>query len=451
MLVASLEDKIRTFGDPVTMLRSPSHGTYIFPIQAQFTNWRDEQESWAETAVIFDQSHHMVDIYFKGPDVKRLFSEVGVNSFKNFGRNKAKQFVAVNYDGDYIGDAICFGFEDDEYSIVGPPIVPNWLEYHAKTGGYDVEITRDERTELNSFGRLTFRYQIQGPKALEIITRAAGGTMPDIKFFNMGEFTIAGYPVRALNHTMSGVPGVEKTGLEIVGAASGAEAVAAAIIEAGKDSGLRQGGALAYPTTCLESGWVGLPVPAIYSGDAMRPYREYLSADGLEANAGLGGSFYSANIADHYYSPWDLGVGRTIKFDHDFIGRDALERKAKESHKKKVRLEWNDDEVLKVIGKSLFNTTEKRAKYLDMPLSVYSTYKVDRVTVGGELVGLSEYTGYLSTARKFLSIALLDEAHAVDGNEVTVVWGDHGDTNSTLEKHALTEVRAIVDTKAYSA
>lgn len=449
MAWTSLENKIQDVGDPVTMLRRPDHGPYEFPIQGQYTNWRDEQEAWAKTAIMYDQSHHMVDLYVKGPDVKRLFSDVGVNSFENFGRNKAKQLVTVNHDGNYIGDAICFGFEDDEYSIVGSPIVPDWLEYNAKIGDYDVELTRDVRSEANGFRRLKFRFQVQGPEALRIVERAAGGTMPSIKFFNMGEFVIAGVPVRALNHTMSGVPGVEKTGLEIVGPFADAPAVASALIEAGEEFGLRQGGALSYPTTCLESGWIGLPVPGIYSGEKMKPYREYLGANSFEANAGLGGSFYSPDIADHYYTPWDLGVGRVIKFDHDFIGREALEKRVDEPHRKKVRLEWNKDDVLEVMAKSLFNTDGQRAKYLDMPLSVYSTFKVDRVTVDGELVGLSEYTGYLATARKFLSIGVLDESVAVHGKEVRVVWGDHDSANSTLEEHQQTEVRATIDATAY--
>src|ERR1700694_4066459 len=394
----SLEDKIQHYGDPVKMLRSAPLGHYVFPFQAQYTNWRDEQEAWAKTAVFFDQSYHMTDMYFEGPDVKRLFSEVGVNDFTKFGRNKAKQFVAVTPDGDYIGDAICFGFEDDRYSVVASPYIPDWLEYNVKIGDYDVEVTRDERSEANAGGRQVFRFQVQGPQALEIIRRASGGTIPDIKFFNMGEFKIAGVPVRALNHTMSGIPGLEHTGLEIIGDFARHDEVSAEIVEAGKEFGLLQGGATAYPSTCLESGWVAMPVPAVYSGEAMKPYREYLGLDNLEAHASLGGSFYSDRIEDYYYTPWDLGVGRVVKFDHEFIGREALQSKANEPHMEKVRLEWNNDDALRVIGRSLFNQDDTRAKYLDMPLSVYTTFKVDKVMLGDGVVGRSECTGYLTTA-----------------------------------------------------
>ncbi len=35
---------------------------------AEFTNWQREQRAWRETACLFDQSHHMVNLFLKGPD-----------------------------------------------------------------------------------------------------------------------------------------------------------------------------------------------------------------------------------------------------------------------------------------------------------------------------------------------------------------------------------------------
>src|ERR1700740_3211285 len=114
MTFFSLEDKIRQAGgNPAKMLREDPTPPYQFPFQEQFSNWRDEQTAWATTATLFDQSFHMNDVYFTGPDVKRLFSETAVNNFDKFGRNRAKQLVAVNPEGDFIGDGIGFGFKDD--------------------------------------------------------------------------------------------------------------------------------------------------------------------------------------------------------------------------------------------------------------------------------------------------------------------------------------------------
>ncbi len=143
----TLEQKIRRVGTPAGMLRSNPTGACGFPnMPPERTSWQDEQEAWKKTAVLFDQSWHMTDVYFDGPDVKRPFSDVGINSFATFGANKAKQLVACNEDGYLVGDAILFAWSDHWYSLVRIPGLPNWVHSHAEQGGYDVEITRDERT-----------------------------------------------------------------------------------------------------------------------------------------------------------------------------------------------------------------------------------------------------------------------------------------------------------------
>ena len=77
----------------------------------------------AETCVLFNQSYHMTDLYLDGPDALRLLSHHGVNSFKGFEPGKAKQFVACNYDGYVIGDAILFFLEKDLFNLGGRPSI----------------------------------------------------------------------------------------------------------------------------------------------------------------------------------------------------------------------------------------------------------------------------------------------------------------------------------------
>ena len=285
------------------MLRDDPTGPYLFPFQEQFSNWRDEQTAWATTATLFDQSFHMNDIYFTGPDVKRLFSESAVNNFVMFGRNRAKQLVAVNPAGDYIGDGIVFGFEDDQYVLVGTPAASDWIAFRAKSGGYDVEVEADPASPFNPNPRRKFRYQLQGPRSLDIIRKAAGDAVDHIRFFRMGEFQIAGVPIRALNHTMVGVPGQEYTGLEMTGPVAESQRVLDALAAAGEEFGMRQGGSLAYSTTAAASGWWATPVPAVYLGDELRAYRQHLPGDGFEAHASVGGSLESDDIRDYYLTP----------------------------------------------------------------------------------------------------------------------------------------------------
>ena len=67
-------------------------------------------------------------------------------------------------------------------------------------------------------------------------------------------------------------------------------------------------GARAYASNTLESGWIPSPLPAIYTGEELRGYREWLPADGYEATNALAGSFVSDDIEDYYLEPVGAGV-----------------------------------------------------------------------------------------------------------------------------------------------
>jgi vanillate/3-O-methylgallate O-demethylase len=446
MSAQSLESLLQSVGNPVELVRNSQIGPYVYPkVPAEFSNWRDEQHAWRETCCLFDQSHHMTDLRIKGPDALKLLSALGVNSFRTFAVDKAKQFVACNYDGQVIGDAILFYLDDDLFSLVGRPSAHNWVQYHGETGGYDVSFERDERSAVNPTGRRLYRYQVQGPDALKVLEKVTGGPLPEIKFFNLGEVTIAGHKVRALHHGMSGVPG-----LELFGPWAEGEEITAAIVEAGAEFGLRQVGSRVYATNTLESGWIPCPLPAVFTGEELRAYREWLPANGYEGTGSLGGSFYSDDIADYYLTPWELGYGPFVKFDHDFIGREALELLAGTPQRTKVTLAWNGDDVTRAMG-TLFQP-DGRAKYIDLPLSNYSTWPNDKVLSGGKLVGVSTFSGYSSNESSMLSLAMVDPEVSEPGTEVTLVWGEEGGGSAkpVVERHVQTELRATVSPAPYA-
>ena len=82
----SLEQLLGVSGNPVKLLRNSQLGAYVYPVvPSEFSNWRDEQRAWRESAVLFDQSHHMAEMTVKGPDALQLMSYLTINSFANFG------------------------------------------------------------------------------------------------------------------------------------------------------------------------------------------------------------------------------------------------------------------------------------------------------------------------------------------------------------------------------
>lgn len=444
----NLEQLLQDAGNPVTMLRNMQSGPNVYPgIPPEFTNWRDEQQAWQKTCVLFHQSYHMAELTIEGPDALKLLTHLGINTFKNFSINKAKQFIPCNYDGHIIGDVILFYDAQNSFNLVGRIPVLNWTRFHAETGGYDVKLTLDDRSAARKdpFNRRHFRYQLQGPNAMKTLDKVLGKKAPELKFFNMCQLTIAGKQLTALRHGMAGQPGYE-----LYGPYGDGQPVRDAIMKAGEEFGIREVGGRAYSSNTLESGWVPSPLPAIYTGDKMKSYREWLPADSYEAGASIGGSFDSQNIEDYYLTPWDLGYGPFVKFDHDFIGREALEKIAENPKRTKVTLALDKDDVMAAIGSQL----EKgdRAKFMEFPSAVYSMHPYDKVIHDGDTIGVSTWIGYSSNERRMLTLAILDNEFAEPGGEVTLIWGEEGGGTAkpAVERHAQKEIRAIVSPVPYA-
>jgi syringate O-demethylase len=423
-------------------------GPNVYPgVPPEFTNWRDEQKAWQKDCVLFNQSYHMAELLLEGPDALKLLSYLGVNSFANFGLDRAKQFVPCTPAGYVIGDVILFHLAENTFNMVGRIPVINWVRYHAETGGYKVKADLDERTAVRKdpTRRRNYRFQIQGPNAMKVIERATGAPVPDVKFFHLAWTEIAGKKVRALRHGMAGQPG-----LELFGPWDDGEAVRLALVQAGKEFGLRQVGGRAYSSNTLESGWIPSPLPGIYTGQELKAYREWLPATCYEARASIGGSFYSDNIEDYYLTPWELGYGHIVKFDHDFIGRAALEKKAKGPHRHKVTLALDSERVTEVIA-TAFKKTD-RAKFMEFPSAVYSMHPFDRVLANGKTVGVSTWIGYSFNEGRMLTLAMVEEAYSKPGTEVALLWGEPngGSAKPTVEPHIQVEIPAIVSPVPYT-
>jgi len=338
---------------------------------------------------------------------------------------------------------------ENELNLVGRAPTVNWVQFHAETGGFNVQVRRDDRSPSRPGGkpvtRVHYRYQIQGPNAWKVIEKLNGGPVPELKFFNMATMKIGGQTVRTLRHGMAGAPG-----LEIWGPYAEGEKIRDAILTAGEEFGLVAVGSRAYATNTLESGWIPSPLPAVYTGEKMKKYREWLPAAGYEGTASIGGSFVSKNIEDYYMTPYELGYGVMVKFDHDFIGREALEKRANEPQRRKVTFAWNPDDVEKVFG-SLFRPGTQHYKYIDLPLSNYASSSYDSVMKSGKVVGLSMFSGVSYNERSMLSLGVVDPDIQI-GDDLMLVWGEEngGTEKTTVERHKQVEIRVTVSAVPYS-
>ena len=445
----NLNEILADCGDVVDFLRNQQVGPNVYPgVPAEYSNWRLEQRAWQQTCVLFNQSYHMVDLEVTGPDAFAMLNHLGVNSFAGFIPDRAKQFVPCTPDGYVIGDVILFYLEENRFNLVGRAPTIEWVEYHAASGKWNVKVERDERTAVRKDpeNRKNYRYQIQGPNSMKVMEQALGHAPPDLKFFHMTRFTIGGCEVRALRHGMAGQPG-----FELFGPWADRETVRQALIEAGRDFGLTLVGGRTYSSNTIESGWIPSPLPAIYSGESLKDYRDWLGANSYEAKASIGGSYVPATIDGYYLNPWDLGYGPFVKFDHEFVGRAALERMAQQPQRRKVTLALDNADVARVMSSSFQNGD--RAKYIEFPSAVYSMHPFDAVLADGKQVGLSTWIGYSANEGKMLTLAIVEEAYAQPGTKVTLLWGEPngGTRKPTVEPHVQTEITAVVSPVPYSA
>lgn len=443
-MTETLAQAIAREGSPVELLRNQNWPAFTFPVAPEFTNWRDEQRAWNTSVALMDQSHHMTQLFMDGADLIPLLQSISPNTFATFRPGVAKQLISVNKDGYLIGDGILFYNHEgpDGLVLVGHHMLIDWVRFNiekAESAGKDVRYRLDPNSHMRQGPPTFYRYELQGPHADRVMEKIFGGPPPAIKFFHIGDVEIAGRPVKALRHGMAGQPG-----FEFYGPWEDNEIVLNAIMAAGEEFDIRRVGAKAYSSSPLESGWVPTPFPAVFDDD-FAEYREWLPAARIGS---IGGSLYSTDIHDYYMTPFDLGLGRSVRFDHDFHGREALEKIAAAPTRRKVTLIWNSSDVADVVRSQVEPGVP--AKYLDFPKARYGLYQMDEVQQNGRRVGISTDAGYVAFDQLYMSLATLDN-DVPEGAEVEVLWGEDpiSRKHSVDQQHRQVRIRATVAPAPY--
>ncbi|MFB6298125.1 MAG: aminomethyl transferase family protein [Salinirussus sp.] len=445
MASASLADVLADAESPASLLRNNDFDRHTYDFPDEYTHWIEEQRAVRETAAIVDQSYHMGNLTIEGPDALELLAYLSVNSYDSIREGdppQARNIILCNYDGYAIGDNILFYLDENTFTCVGGPWVNNWIRYNAEISDLDVETWTRYRPFAEGDPQ-DFRFQVQGPNALQILEAVTDGPLPEIPFFGMDTIQINGVETFALGHGMAAMPG-----LEIFGPYDAHDEILDEILAAGEEYGLRRLGSKAYKTGKIGSGWFVMPLPAIYESEEMAGYREWLPADSMEANLVIGGSYESEDVTDYYVSPIDRDQGDLIDFEKEFVGKEALREMAEHKQRAKVTLVWDDEDVVDCFA-SLFREGDSH-KFIDLPdtASTWSHTHYDRIVKDGETVGLSKYPGYLYYRREMLSLATIDVEYSEPGTEVAFVWGDSSDT-AQVERHAFKEIGATVAPAPY--
>ncbi|MDV6248007.1 glycine cleavage T C-terminal barrel domain-containing protein [Rhodococcus opacus] len=403
----------------------------------EYTGWKDEQWAWKNTVYIGDWSF-VPQIRITGPDALRLLSDLSINSFANYPIGKAKHCVQCDENGNVITEGILIRHGEEDFELECG--VPQWTLFHLETGNYDAKASFPS----------THKLQVSGPKALPLMEKLTGTNLRDVKFMNSKYATIAGREVMLLRQGMAG-----EIGFELHGPMEGHDEVYAAVVEAGQEFGIRRLGWRWIQLNHLES-WY--PTASVHylsalAGGTNREYVEFmdkhLPAEWVgtvmegplryDFGATFTGSWDGPDIEGLHRNPVELGWAKSINFDHDFIGRSALEALVAQPRRVGVTLEFNSDDLIAIYS-SMFSDGPVYHLF-EIPHPPFASNWADKILVDGREVGQSTHPGYSYTYRKALSISFIDVEYSEPGTEVKVLWGNPGEPQ--------TEIRATVARKPY--
>lgn len=377
----------------------------------EFTGSEDEYLACRHTAwlgVVLNCTP-ILDIW--GPDAVAFLNKTCVN--RDFGEMKpgmSKHALICNEKGQLLADGVMMALEGGVFrSYWLAPLI----QYYILKSGMDVqcEYKQDE-----------YFFQIDGPKSLEILEEACECDLHDIKFAHNRKVKICGTDMTVHRLGMSGA-----LAYEVHGAAADAEIAYTRIREVllkfgGKLQGLKNYGILNHTPGGYPNQLQHYCYPYYSSGDAglAEFAKKYIIAPPVNGSA--------ADEPEMYYvTPYELGWGHCINFNHDFMGKEAL-LAAKNTGRKCVTLEWDPDDVAEVF-KSQFLGTDVQpydaihfTAQMSDPSEGYFT-RADRVLDGEKTVGIASGKTYAFYERKMISLAFIEPQYAVEGTELAVLWG----------------------------
>ncbi|TYC83640.1 hypothetical protein FXB42_15415 [Acetobacterium wieringae] len=197
-------------------------------------------------------------------------------------------------------------------------------------------------------------------------------------------------------------------------------------VKAGGAFGIKKLGFWAYQLSHTEDGFPQGFMHFPYPWGEDKGFMEFMKMPGFSSP--LKGSM-GPDPSLRYRNPIEVGWGSTIKFDHEFIGRAALEKEAANPQRQMVTLVWNPDDIMDVHA-SQFKPGEHYLPMTECHFGQEQGHGVlfaDQVLKDGQLIGISSGRNYSYYYRQMLSHCSIDTAYCKLGTEVTVLWGNPGE------------------------
>jgi len=389
------------------MLTGPDESEY---------GWFEDAQAFHKTCII-GTWNALTRVKVTGPDAAEVLQGLITNSFDEFEVGCVKHALLCNEDGKVIINGIFIHEAEDEYIFTSGPHAL-WVKYCVDKSDKDV------KAELIN----ECSWSVSGPTALYAAEEACGESIRDIAFMHFRDITIDGIKCRCIRQSMTA-----EIGYEFQAPMEADEKLGAAVIAAAKKFGGVQYGGRGGLTQEAESGFLQVMtdlLPGICSQSPrdveFRQYMEQYAPGIWEFMMKKRGSFDYDDPSALYRSPIEMGEGFMVKFDHDFIGREALEKEAANPKRVCRTLVWNPEDVIDIYA-SLFQHDREPYQLIDIPhfsvSYIYSDKVLDRE---GRIIGFTTRNMYSPWYRCYICTTCIDKEYAEIGTEVTVVYGEPG-------------------------
>lgn len=380
----------------------------IYPYE--YASPKDELVAARTTAWLGVYLMNTKHINVTGPDAAKAITSCCVN--RDFSRLKvggSSHALICNNKGQIVDNGIVIRMGKNHFRTYA---LYN-LMYHIPKLGLDAEFQICDE----------YFFQIDGPKSLEIMEEASQCDLHDLKFAQNKIIQIAGTDVFIHRLGMSGA-----LAYEVHGELENMEIVYQTIREAGKKFGIQPLGIRNYSSNHTSGGYPNQFIHFAYASigrDMPKPMAE-MKLSGSAAD----------DIENYFATPYDVGWGYTVDFDHDYPGKEALEKIAETNNSRvPVTLEWNLEDVSKVVENEISGEgaiSDEGIFDYDQHSPEFKRLHADYVMVDEKNIGIASGRIKDFYHKTFISLAFIDKGYAEEGRELYVIWGKHNEPQKRI-------------------
>ncbi|KQU38462.1 aminomethyltransferase [Rhodococcus sp. Leaf225] len=375
--------------------------------------WKSESMSWKTGTYIASNLSGIPELTFSGPHAQDYLSRISINNVYNWQIGKSKHLVMPDENGLIALHALTVRDSEESFRMFGAGVP--WPVYKAATLGAGVDLT----------ARDIFIFQIAGPTSLQVLERLLGESLRTVGFLEIKKIRLPGLDAD-VEIEISRIGMVGTLAYELRGPLDFGPAVFDAVHNAGSEFGIKRLGWRTYVVNHTEGGYPQQACTFTSSAYVDSGFVTNPMFGPTVLGAAMTGSIDPADVRARLRTPQEVNWAWMAKFDHDFVGRSAIEAEAAAPRRKTVTLRWNKDDVVDVFA-SQFDPGEEY-KNFEFPTTPQSPAggHADLVTLDGKPVGVSSVAVYSYYYRHMISHCTLDLEHADVGREVIIHWGDHG-------------------------